>query len=94
MHLQSCLEHYAAIIKAMDSPASGGLMDGEVIAWAFPEMHFAIEKLAIHDTESAEDWEEVKDSLLVLCETQFGVFFNPKEEGDRIRDGLEATVGL
>jgi hypothetical protein len=94
MHLQSCLEHYADIIKAMDSPASGGLMDGEVIAWAFPEMHFAIEKLALHDPESTEDWEEVKESLQVLCETQFGVFFNPNEEGERIRDGLEATVGL
>ena len=94
MHLQSCLEHYADIIKAMDSPASGGLMDGEVIAWAFPEMHFAIEKLALHDPGSTEDWEEVKESLQVLCETQFGVFFNPNEEGERIRDGLEATVGL
>jgi len=94
MHLQSCLEHYADIIKAMDSAASGGLMDGEVVAWAFPEMHYAIDKLALHDKESAADWEEVKESLQVLCETQFGVFFNPKEEGDRIRDGLEATVGL
>lgn len=94
MHLQSCLEHYADIIKAMDSAASGGLMDGEVIAWAFPEMHYAIDKLALHDKESAADWEEVKESLQVLCETQFGVFFNSKEEGERIRDGLEATVGL
>ena len=94
MHLQSCLEHYSAIIKAMDSPACGSLMDGEVIAWAFPEIHYAIEKLALHDTESAADWEEVKESLQVLCEVQFGVFFNPKEEGGRIQDGLEATVGL
>jgi len=94
MHLQSCLEHYSAIIKAMDSPTCGSLMDGEVIAWAFPEIHYAIEKLALHDTESAVDWEEVKESLQVLCEVQFGVFFNPKEEGGRIQDGLEATVGL
>jgi hypothetical protein len=94
MHLQSCLEHYSAIIKAMDSPACGSLMDGEVIAWAFPEIHYAIEKLALHDTESAADWEEVKESLQVLCEVQFGVFFNPKEEGGRIQDGLEAAVGL
>lgn len=94
MHLQSCLEHYAAIIKAMDSPACGGIMDGEVIAWAFPEIHYAIEQLASHDAESSADWIEVKESLQVLCETQFGVFFNPKEEGERIRDGLEVTVGL
>jgi len=94
MHLQSCLEHYSAIIKAMDSPTCGSLMDGEVIAWAFPEIHYAIEKLALHDTESAANWEEVKESLQVLCEVQFGVFFNPKEEGGRIQDGLEATVGL
>jgi hypothetical protein len=94
MHLQSCLVHYAAIIKAMDSPTCGGIMDGEVIAWAFPEIHFAIEKLALHDAESAADWEEVKESLQVLCEVQFGVFFNPKEEGGRIQDGLEATLGL
>lgn len=94
MHLQSCLEHYADIIKAIDSAASGGLMDGEVIAWAFPEMYFAIEELALHDMESVAEWEEVKESLQVLCETQFGVFFNPQEEGDRIRSGLVATVGL
>lgn len=94
MHLQSCLGHYAAIIKATDSPNCGGIMDGEVIAWAFPEMYFAIEKLALHDAESAADWKEVKESLQALCEVQFGVFFNPKEECDRIQDGLEATVGL
>ncbi|MEI6248629.1 MAG: hypothetical protein WCP67_08820 [Verrucomicrobiota bacterium] len=94
MHLQSCLGHYAAIIKAMDAPSHGGIMDGEVIAWAFPEIYLAIEKLTTHDTESSAEWEEVKESLQVLGETQFGVFFNPKEEVARIKVGLEKAVGL
>lgn len=92
-NLQSCLGHYAAIIQEMDKPSRDGIMDGEVIAWGLPEMYCAIQELASHDSESQADWEDVLESLLVLGEAQFGVFFNPKEEVARIRLGLEKTVG-
>ncbi len=92
-NLESCLGHYAAIIQEMDKPSRDGIMDGEVIAWALPEMYCAIQELASHDSESQADWEDVLESLQVLGEAQFGVFFNPKEEVARIKLGLEKTVG-
>jgi hypothetical protein len=92
-NLQSSLGHFAAIIQEMDNPSRDGIMDGEVIAWALPEMHCAIQELASHDPESQADWEDVLESLQVLGEAQFGVFFNPKEEVARIKLGLEKTVG-
>jgi hypothetical protein len=93
MQLQSCLDHYANIIKAMDTPSLGGIMDGEVIAWALPEMHCAIQELASHDSENQTDWDEVLESLQVLGEIQFGVFFNPKDEIVRIKSGLGMALG-
>jgi hypothetical protein len=92
-NLQSCLGHFAAIIQEMDNPSRDGIMDGEVIAWALPEMYCAIQELASHDTESQADWQDVLESLQVLGEAQFGVFFNPKEEVARIKLGLEVAVG-
>ncbi len=92
-NLQSCLGHYAGIIQEMDNPSRDGIMDGEVIAWALPEMYCAIQELASYDTESQADWQDVLESLQVLGEAQFGVFFNPKEEVARIKLGLEVAVG-
>lgn len=92
-NLQSCLGHYAGIIQEMDEPSRDGIMDGEVIAWALPEMYCAIQELASYDPDSQADWEAVLKSLLVLGEAQFGVFFNPREEVARIKLGLEAAVG-
>jgi len=92
-NLQSCLGHYAGIIQEMHEPSRDGIMDGEVIAWALPEMYCAIQELASYDLDSQADWEEVLKSLLVLGEAQFGVFFNPREEVARIKLGLEAAVG-
>jgi hypothetical protein len=91
--LQSCLDHYAGILKELDKPTTSGIMDGEVIAWALPEMYYAIELLKQHDVESKGDWRDVQDALQVLGEMQYGVFFNPKEELERVAEGLQLAVG-
>ena len=92
-NLQSCLGHYAKIIKEMDSPSRDGIMDSEVIAWAIPEMYFAIQSFAAHDPESQSDWDFAKEALHVFGEIQFGVFFNPNEESERIKRGLGEALG-
>jgi hypothetical protein len=91
--LQSCLDHYAGILKELDKPTNSGIMDGEVIAWALPEMYYAIELLKLHDVESKGDWRDVQDALQVLGEMQYGVFFNPKEEMERVAEGLQHAIG-
>lgn len=91
--LQSCLDHYAGILKELDKPTNSGIMDGEVIAWALPEMYYAIELLKLHDVESKGDWRDVQDALQVLGEMQYGVFFNPKEELERVAEGLQLAIG-
>jgi len=90
--LQSALDHYATILKVLDAPPSAGIMDGEVIAWALPEMYYSIEALKLHDPESEEDWRSVQNSLQVLGEMQYGVFFSAKEELERVEKGLQVAI--
>lgn len=91
--LQTALNHYGTILKQLDSPSKAGIMDSEVIAWAVPEMYYAVGLFAAHDVGSRHDWTKVQDSLQLLGELQYGVFFNAQEESKRIRRGLELTVG-
>jgi hypothetical protein len=90
--LQSAIGHYATILKELDAPSKAGIMDGEVIAWALPEMHFTIGKLAEHDPESRDDWQDVQKSLQTMGEIKYGVFFSPKEEAARIESGLNRAI--
>ena len=76
----------------LDAPPSAGIMDGEVIAWALPEMYYSIEALKLHDPESEEDWRSVQNSLQVLGEMQYGVFFSAKEELERVEKGLQVAI--
>ncbi len=91
--LQSCLDHYAGILKQLDKPTASGIMDGEVIAWALPEMYYAIDLLKRHDAESVDDWQDVQEALQLLGEMQYGVFFSPKEELERVAEGLRIAIG-
>ncbi len=91
--LQAALDHYGSILKQVDSPAKAGNMDSEVIAWALPEMYYAVGLFAAHDVGSQHDWRKVQESLQLLGELQYGVFFNAHEESKRIAKGLELTVG-
>jgi hypothetical protein len=92
-NLRSCLGHYAKIIKELDSPSRDGVMDSEVIAWAIPEMYCAIQSFVAHDPESQADLALAKEALHVFGEIQFGVFFNPNEESERIKRGLGEALG-
>lgn len=91
--LQTALDHYGLILKQLDSPSKVGTMDSEVIAWALPEMYYTVGLFAAHDVGSQHDWRKVQESLQLLGELQYGVFFNAHEESKRIAKGLELTVG-
>ena len=82
---------YLLKVRGM-SMRDAGIMDGEVIAWALPEMYYAIEALKLHDPESEEDWRSVQNSLQVLGEMQYGVFFSAKEELERVEKGLQVAI--
>ena len=86
--LQAALNHYAKILDAMASPMDAGIMDGEVIAWVLPEIHFAIGKLSACWPGDEPHWEAVQKALIVLGEVQYGVYYNPSEESQRIRRGI------
>lgn len=88
--LKSSLGHYSEILAVLATPQDAGIMDGEVIAWALPEMYYAMGQLAERDKET--HWQPVLQSLLVLGEVQYGVYYNPKEECARIEEGLRLAV--
>ncbi len=86
--LQAALNHYAKILDDMASPMDAGIMDGEVIAWVLPEIHFAIGKLSACCPGDEPHWEAVQKALIVLGEVQYGVYYNPSEESQRIGRGI------
>jgi len=95
-NLQSALDHYSKVLGQAPSSnvqnnEDSEVMDGEVMAWALPEMYYAIQELDNHDTNV--DFTHVLSSLLVLGEVQYGVYYNPKEECARIQEGLMLAVG-
>ncbi len=90
--LQSALDHYARILDDMASPMDAGIMDGEVIAWVLPEIHYAIGKLSECCPGDETHWEAVQKALVVLGEVQYGVYYNPTEESQRIERGLQLAV--
>ena len=95
-NLQSALDHYSKILgqapsSNVQNKEDSEVMDGEVMAWALPEMYYAIQELDNHDTNV--DFTHVLSSLLVLGEVQYGVYYNPKEECARIEEGLMLAVG-
>lgn len=86
--LQATLDHYAKILKDMSSPSDTGIMDGEVIAWVLPEIHYAVGKLSECCPGDEDHWGAVQKALIVLGEVQYGVYYNPTEECQRIEKGL------
>jgi hypothetical protein len=91
--LQAALDHYTKILDDMASPMDAGVMDGEVIAWALPEIHFAIGKLSASCPGDEPHWEAVQKALIILGEVQYGVYYNPSEESQRIERGIQHAVG-
>ena len=95
--LHETLGTYAETLKSISaSEQSDNMMDGEVAAWAIPEMRFAVELLKQTVTEKGNDrkkkvseLERIQKALDMVGEMQFGVYFNQEEEAGRLEKGLK-----
>ncbi len=94
--LHAALATYAETLKSISaSEHSDNMMDGEVAAWAIPEMRFAVELLKQTVTEKGNvrksklsEFERIQKALDMIGEMQFGVYFNQEEEAGRLDKGL------
>jgi hypothetical protein len=99
--LQAALATYAETLKSISATEhSDNMMDGEVAAWAIPEMRYAVELLKQTVTEKGNDkkskiseLERIQKALDMVGEMQFGVYFNQEEEAGRLKKGLELGCG-
>lgn len=99
--LQAALATYAETLKSISATEhSDNMMDGEVAAWAIPEMRYAVELLKKTVTEKGNDkksktseLERIQKALDMVGEMQFGVYFNQEEEAGRLKTGLELGCG-
>jgi hypothetical protein len=97
--LHAALATYADTLKSISATEhSDNMMDGEVAAWAIPEMRYAVELLKKTVTEKGNDkkskiseLERIQKALDMVGEMQFGVYFNQEEETGRLKKGL--TLG-
>jgi len=92
--MQSALDHYSKILEELAAPKDSGIMDGEVIAWVLPEIYYTLGVLSECHPDTESHWKLVKKSLLVIGEVKYGVYYNPQEEMERIRTGLNLAVGV
>jgi hypothetical protein len=93
-HLEDALDHYAASLSAVSSGVGVGAMDGEVIAWALPEMYHAVEMAKLVFPLHLDALKDLQRTILLMGEVRFGVYFNPVEECKRIKEGLKNGVGV
>jgi hypothetical protein len=99
--LQAALATYAETLKSISATEhSDNMMDGEVAAWAIPEMRYAVELLKKTVAEKGNDkksktseLERIQKALDMVGEMQFGVYFNQEEEAGRLKKGLELGCG-
>jgi hypothetical protein len=95
--IRAALATYAETLKSISATEhSDNMMDGEVAAWAIPEMRFAVELLKQTVTEKGNDktskvreLERIQKALDMVGEMQFGVYFNQEEETGRLEKGLK-----
>jgi hypothetical protein len=95
--LHAALSTYAETLKSISATEhSDNMMDGEVAAWAIPEMRYAVEllKLTIVDKgnerkSKVSELERIQKALDMVGEMQFGVYFNQEEEAGRLEKGLK-----
>lgn len=99
--LRTAMGTYAETLKSISATEhSDNMMDGEVAAWAIPEMRYAVELLKQTVTEKGNDkkskifeLERIQKALDMVGEMQFGVYFNQEEEAGRLKKGLELGCG-
>jgi hypothetical protein len=95
--LHLALATYADTLKSINATEhSDNMMDGEVAAWAIPEMRYAVELLKQTITEKGNarkskvsELERIQKALDMVGEMQFGVYFNQEEEAGRLEKGLK-----
>ncbi len=95
--LHAALATYADTLKSISATEhSDNMMDGEVAAWAIPEMRYAVELLKKTVTEKGNEkkskiseLERIQKALDMVGEMQFGVYFNQEEEAGRLEKGLK-----
>ena len=95
--LHAALATYADTLKSISATEhSDNMMDGEVAAWAIPEMRYAVELLKRTVTEKGNEkkskiseLERIQKALDMVGEMQFGVYFNQEEEAGRLEKGLK-----
>ncbi len=95
--LHTALATYADTLKSISATEhSDNMMDGEVAAWAIPEMRYAVELLKKTVTEKGNEkkskiseLERIQKALDMVGEMQFGVYFNQDEEAGRLEKGLK-----
>jgi len=95
--LHGALATYADTLKSINATEkAGNMMDGEVAAWAIPEMRYAVELLKLTVTAKGNErkskiseLERIQKALDMVGEMQFGVYFNQEEEAGRLEKGLK-----
>jgi len=95
--LNRSLAIYANTLESISaSEKSDNMMDGEVAAWAIPEMRYGVELLKKTITEKGNakkskisEFERIQKALDMIGEIQFGIYFNQEDETERLRIGLE-----
>lgn len=95
--LDATLATYAETLKSISATEhSDNMMDGEVAAWAIPEMRYAVELLKLTVTAKGNErkskiseLERIQKALDMVGEMQFGVYFNQEEEAGRLEKGLK-----
>jgi hypothetical protein len=95
--LHVALATYADTLKSINATEkAGNMMDGEVAAWAIPEMRYAVELLKLTVTAKGNErkskiseLERIQKALDMVGEMQFGVYFNQEEEAGRLEKGLK-----
>jgi hypothetical protein len=95
--LEKSLSLYADTLCSINASVySESMMDGEVSAWAIPEMRMCIELLKDTLTETGNHKRSLEFSLTsyqkaldTIGEMQFGVYFDKEDEESRLRLGLD-----
>jgi len=98
--INKSLNLYADTLSSINSTVyNESMMDGEVSAWAIPEMRMSIELLKSTVDETANKENSVEPSLTnyqkaldIIGEMQFGVYFDKSDEEARLKLGLDTAT--
>jgi hypothetical protein len=98
--ISKTLNHYSDTLNSINATVySDTMMDGEVSAWAIPEMRMCIELLKNTINETGNKKKSLVSSLTsyqkaldIIGEMQFGVYFDKADEMSRLDFGLNLAT--